>query len=461
MHAHALFLFRKDLRLEDNTGLIAAAKGARKVSVGFIFDPMQVGKGNHYKSLQALRFLLQSLEEIKEKVQEQGGVLNIWHGPSDEILASVLKHSGIDAVFVNADYTPFARARDEKLAAVCASAGIAFQSFHDALLNPPGSVLTSQGQFFKVFTAFYKKAQTLSLLPVAAMPSISWAHTLLSGAHTAVPSVVSEQCKGLPDAVFEGGRKAGLATLKRAACLKEYTVVRDQPFNEKGTSHLSPHLKFGTVSVREVVQAFHSMLGALAEPLVRSLYWRDFFCHVAFGFPFVFGSAFQQQYNALSWSDDEKAFERWCSGATGFPLVDAGMRQLNATGYMHNRVRMVVASFLVKDLHINWQWGEKYFAQKLVDYDPAVNNGNWQWAASTGCDAQPYFRIFNPWLQQKKFDPGAVYIKRWVPELAPAAPAAIHAHFKRHVPGYVPPMVDHSAESKKALAAYKKVASAA
>jgi deoxyribodipyrimidine photo-lyase len=220
------------------------------------------------------------------------------------------------------------------------------------------------------------------------------------------------------------------------------------------------------VSVREIFHALIKQLGT-KHPLVRQLYWRDFFTYLAYHKPSVFGHPYQEKYQHLEWNNNKKLFTTWCKGETGFPIVDAGMRELNATGFMHNRVRMIVASFLVKDLHINWLWGEKYFAQQLVDYDPAVNNGNWQWCASTGCDAQPYFRIFNPWLQQKKYDSECIYIKKWIPELISYSPKIIHNWFKESfdrlrmngqnkTKGYPRPIVDHKRQSDLAKKWYRK-----
>lgn len=221
---------------------------------------------------------------------------------------------------------------------------------------------------------------------------------------------------------------------------------------------LSAHNKFGTCSIREVYYAIADTFSK-EHTLIRELYWRDFFTHVAWNFPYVFGESFHKKFDKLKWSTNAKAFKAWCDGKTGFPVVDAAMRQLNSTGYMHNRARLIVSSFLTKDLHIDWRLGEKYFAQKLVDYDPAVNNGNWQWSASTGCDAQPYFRIFNPWLQQKKFDPICAYIKEWVPELKSVDTKIIHNWFDqaKQINGYPLPIVDHSVEAKIALSYYKKI----
>ncbi len=264
----------------------------------------------------------------------------------------------------------------------------------------------------------------------------------------------------LPKRVLQakGGRQEALKILKHLKEYRTYATTRDFPSLDK-TTHLSPHLKFNTCSCREIYYAMKENLSA-HSPLIRSLYWRDFFTSIAFYFPHVFGKPFHKKYESLSWSYDLKKFHLWCEGKTGFPIVDAGMRELKETGFMHNRVRMIAASFLVKDLHIDWLWGEKYFAKTLIDYDPAINNGNWQWVASTGCDAQPYFRIFNPWLQQKKFDPDCIYIKKWIPELEKLSSKEIHGWYleKNHTEStdYFEPMLDHSVESKKALFKYKQ-----
>lgn len=454
-YQHALHIFRRDLRLVDNTAL-SVASSAALVSVGFIFDPIQVGT-NAYKSIPALKFMLESLDDLAREVQMYSGVLNFWFGSPADVLDAVLAHSTIDAVMINADYTPFSRERDAALAAVCKKRGVAFIMCHDALLTEPGSVLTSAGKPFKIFTPFYKAAAALPVAVPEGKISLHLSSAVLCDAHQTIPVAIRSQCAGLRGVYINGGRQKGVQLLKALADLDSYAKRRDIPSDEKGTSHLSAHNKFGTVSIREVYHALHSTLGIRSEPLVRSLYWRDFFAHVLVSKPSVLGHPYQDHYERLAWDNDEEKFARWCAGATGFPLIDAGMRQLNETGYMHNRVRMVVASFLVKDLHIDWRWGERYFAQHLVDYDPAVNNGNWQWCASTGCDAQPYFRIFNPWLQQKKFDPDAIYIKRWVSELSQFTSVVIHAAAKKPIPGYSRPMVDHAIEAKKALLYYKRL----
>lgn len=240
-----------------------------------------------------------------------------------------------------------------------------------------------------------------------------------------------------------------------SAC-KNYAETRDFPALQS-TSQLSAHLKFGTVSVREV---FYAVVQALGEehPLLRQLYLRHFFTHIAYYFPKVFGHAFIDKFDKVAWDNNLEIFQAWAAGKTGFPIVDAAMRDLNATGNMHNRLRMVVASFLVKDLHISWRWGERYFAQHLLDYDPCLNNGNWQWAASTGCDAQPYFRIFNPWLQQQKFDPDCVYIYQWLPELRGVPAKVLHNWHKTHYGDFYPaPIIDHSQAAEITKARFKSM----
>jgi deoxyribodipyrimidine photo-lyase len=235
---------------------------------------------------------------------------------------------------------------------------------------------------------------------------------------------------------------------------KNYNLERDFP-SLTATSTLSAYVKFGCCSIREVYYATLQQLGE-EHPLLRQFYWRDFFTHIAYHYPHVFGHAFHRRYDAIDWKNQESLFWAWTKGMTGFPIIDAGMRELQQTGLMHNRVRMLAASFLVKDLHISWRWGERYFAQHLLDYDPCVNNGNWQWAASTGCDAQPYFRVFNPCLQQRKFDPDCVYIKRWVPELAQYSATQIHQWQQAAEHGTYPaPIVDHAEQTRQVKALYK------
>ncbi len=450
----ALFIFHRDLRSVDNTGLNKALAESEQVVPIFIFDSLQVEESNKYRSLPALQFMVESLEDLVGQIAKKGGELFFFYGSMQEVVERVMKDENIDAVFSNRDYTPFARKRDAELEKAVVKKGAAWFSVDDALLCNPDMIFTGKGTPYTIYTAFLKKAiQTKVQEPVELthgsffMGKISYETTVAA----------FKKKSALPDfSLFEsGGRVAGKKILNHMSTFKNYTEIRDCPAER--TTELSAHLKFGTVSVREVFYAVKKEKADLQ--LLKQLYWRDFFTYLAYHFPRVFGKAFVEKYRDIPWEENKAWFTRWCEGTTGFPLVDAGMRQLNATGYMHNRVRMVVASFLTKDMHIDWRKGERYFAQQLVDYDPCVNNGNWQWVASTGADAQPYFRIFNPWLQQKKFDAECEYIKQWVPELKHLTVKEIHSWYKatESKNGYPFPVLDHAIESKKALAMFMKV----
>lgn len=453
---NSLFIFRRDLRLEDNTGLNQALSSSKNVIPCFIFDPRQIGDSNPYRSMNAIQFMIDSLQELDETLKKKGSQLYLFYGHTVEVLKKLLRTETIDAIFVNRDYTPFSLLRDEQLMKLCIQSNCEFSSHDDLLLHEPEQVLTGNGTPYSIFTAFYKKSILLSVEEPTTIFHKNFYQKKVAG------TIGSEIFKKIlphrnTKILLKGGSRQANTLLKSIADLKNYQKTRDFP--ELPTSHLSAHLKFGTVSIR---QAYYTIVQELGKthPLLRQLYWRDFFTHVAYHSPFVFGQAFHEKYNNLPWKNDKKDFHAWCTGATGFPIVDAGMRELNTTGWMHNRVRMIVASFLTKDLHIDWRWGEQYFAQQLVDYDPAVNNGNWQWSASTGCDAQPYFRIFNPWLQQIKFDKECHYIKKWIPELSAIQPKVIHTWYNPKndsIKGYPKPIVDHATESARSKLIYKNV----
>lgn len=449
----ALFIFRRDLRLEDNTGLIFALKNAKKVIPCFIFTPEQIKK-NPYRSDRCLQFMIESLEDLGVALKDKKGKLYLFFDKPEIAVASCIKKLKIDAVIVNKDYTPYSIKRDRKIETLCKKEGIPFHAFDDALLHPPETTLKSDGKPYTIFTPFFRNASRLKV----ALP----APNRLSNYYSApIPFDESDRLyskilpKRLPQS--KGGRTAALKILKNLKKYAKYPKERDFPAVE-GTTHLSAHLKFTTISPRETFYAISKQLSLHSE-LIRSLYWRDFFTSIAYYFPEIFGHSFHKKFDRLSWSYDKRLFNLWCQGKTGFPLIDAGMREMNQTGFMHNRVRMIAATFLVKDLHIDWRWGEKYFAQHLIDYDPALNNGNWQWSASTGCDAQPYFRIFNPWTQQTKFDPECLYIKRWIPELASVPVEKIHSwHLEKNRDAkfkYPLPIIDHAKEAALAIRAYK------
>lgn len=455
-----LFIFRRDLRLEDNTAFIAALRQAKYVIPCFIFDPRQIDPKQPYYSESSVGFMLESLHDLAAQLRKKNGKLFTFHGRAEDVLAQLLLHYRkaklpIDAVFVNQDYTPFSKQRDKALALACKKEGSTFLSYHDSLLHEPGAVLKKDGKPYTIFTPFYKTALHV---PIKAPQKVQNKNNgkLYVGKLPIKEYMLKRPIQ--PKIAVHGGSQFGQKLVRALKNFSTYEKTRDIP--ALSTTLLSAHLKFGTVSVREIYAQMRSLL-SVHHPLTRQLFWRDFYTQLVFFFPHVFGHPYHKKYEKLIWSKNKEHFNRWCTGTTGVPIVDAGMRELNETGFMHNRVRMVTASFLVKDLHIDWRKGERYFAQKLVDYDPAVNNGNWQWVASTGADAQPYFRIFNPWLQQKKFDRDCVYIKKWIPELAALSPRDIHnwykpktrAKFTKRV--YPTPLVDHTLESKKTLAQYR------
>ena len=444
----SLFLFRRDLRLEDNTGLNAALSRSRETIPAFHLNPEQIDE-HPYRSEPGLHFMLLSLRILADRLAEIGSRLSVFHGGMEDILKKWIQELKVEAIWVNRDYTPYSAKRDSAIEAICKNLGADFHSCSDALLLEPESALKKDGSPYTIFTPFYNNARQRPIPKPDNLDVASKSFARESYGEEMEPlfqSIVSS----LPptQASPEPGNRPR-AILDNLANLRSYATERDLPALES-TSNLSPHLKFGTCSPRQAYWSIARSLGS-EHPLIRQLYWRDFLTHIGFHFPHVFGASFKAKYEGIAWENDPSKFDAWKAGNTGFPIVDAGMRQLNATGGMHNRVRMIVASFLTKDLHIDWRWGERYFAQRLVDYDPCVNNGNWQWAASTGCDAQPYFRIFNPWRQQLRFDPEAVYIKRWVSELESAPTKEIHSPKPSLFKGdYPEPIVDHGRASQKA-----------
>ncbi len=456
LHKKSLYIFRRDLRLADNRGLLKALQESETVIPCFIFDPRQVGEKNSYRSNNCIQFMIESLHDLDEQLHKKDGRLYYFYGDAEEIANKIIEQEKLDAIYCNRDYTPFSIKRDEAIKKICIQHNAQFIQVADALLHEPEEVLTGSNTPYSIFTAFYKKSITLPVEePIEKIPTHFYAKPI-KNSHT--KEIFKEILPIKNEKLWiHGGQQEGLKLLKAVTKLSNYQNTRDFP--ELPTSSLSAHFKFGTISIRQAYWYIAHELGK-NHPLLRQLYWRDFFTHVAYHSPFVFKQAFHEKYNNLPWKNNKEQFNAWCEGKTGFPIIDAGMRQLNETGWMHNRVRMIVASFLVKDLHISWRWGEQYFARQLVDYDPSVNNGNWQWSASTGCDAQPYFRIFNPWLQQKKFDPECNYIKKWVPELKHVPTKIIHSWFNpayAALKDYPKPIVDHTVESNLSKKVYRSI----
>ncbi|MBN2725469.1 MAG: deoxyribodipyrimidine photo-lyase [Deltaproteobacteria bacterium] len=450
-----LMLFHRDLRIQNNAAVSAAAKTGRKTVFVFIFDNIQIEK-NPYFSVPAFKFMLSSLDDLKAEISQKGGRLLMFRGDTQDILRKLIKSIGVTSVFENRDFTPFSREREERIREVCRLNLCEYNCYDSISGVSPELTVKNNGTPYQVFSAFYR----------------NWVRKYsnqiiqeINNFDGYIPPVENEMsdddismlkqslCGTGIDKQEWGGRKNGLNILKKTEDFeKGFYRFRDFPALDS-TTKLSSHLKFGTVGVHEAIATF-SGIGTDGESLIRQLAWRDFFYSIMYFFPHVLGGAFHKRLDALKWLDNSNLFDAWCNGKTGYPIVDAGMRELNSTGFMHSRVRMITASFLVKDLHQDWRLGEKYFASKLVDYDPALNNGNWQWCASTGCDAQPWFRIFNPQTQQKKFDPDCEYIKKWVPELRDSTPYRIHNFEKLEIGnGYPSPVVSH----KDSVSAFKSM----
>jgi deoxyribodipyrimidine photo-lyase len=443
-----LMWFRRDLRAQDNAALYQALKHAGKVWCVFVFDtgittPL-LDRG--LKSDRRVEFILESLKDLDEQLSAMGlscGVertrLMILHGSARELIPQLAAKLGVQAVFANHDDDPYAKSRDAAVLGALAHQGVSFQTFKDHVIFERKEILTQQGRPFTVFTP-YKHAWLKSLkeshlksMPVETAAShLAPAPTSLS---TGIPSIEAlgfapTNLKELP--IQTGSRGAEATFESFVERIDQYHLTRDFP-GVKGPSYLSVHLRFGTISTRKVARVaygmhLHGMPGATCW--LNELIWRDFYHQILANFPHAVSAAFKPAYDSIPWEKGRHADKRltaWCTGKTGYPLVDAAMHQLNQTGYMHNRLRMVVASFLTKDLGLDWRLGEQYFADHLIDFDLAANNGGWQWAASSGCDAQPYFRIFNPVSQSQQFDPQGKFIRRYLPVLAGLPTHALHA----------------------------------
>ena len=469
-----LHWFRKDLRLDDNTALSEAAHDGDVIPF-YTSEPALLGRPD--MAAARVRFALDSLAALDDAIRACGSALALAHGDAAATVVAAARVAQADAVYWNDEYEPSLRLRDDTVEASLRAAGVRVKRFHDRLIVAPGAVATQQGGPFSVYTPFRKacEAQAMS----APHPPV----TRFATHALPTPKLAPLGKLGFDEpaaARWPGGESEARARL--AAFLSEadgdsplarYGEQRDVP-SVRATSCLSADLKFGTIGIRRIVAdvraaaAAQPSLRASADKYVSELRWRDFFTHVLWHWPHVEKGAFRPMYDALAWRDDEAQFEAWTQGRTGYPIVDAGMRELLATGIMHNRVRMIVASFLTKDLLLNWQLGERHFMKHLVDGDLAANNGGWQWAAGTGTDAAPYFRIFNPTSQGLRFDPDGAYVKRWCPELA-AVPAA-HVHAPATAPPlllagagvtlgetYPFPIVDHAVQREACLAMYRAV----
>ncbi|MDX1909619.1 MAG: deoxyribodipyrimidine photo-lyase [Bacteroidia bacterium] len=429
--SYTVFWFRRDLRLDDNVGLYHALRRGQPVLPVFIFDrdildtlPAQDAR---------VDFIHRTLHEMQATLAGLGTSLIVRYGHPAEVWRSLLDTYPISAVYTNHDYEPYAQARDHEISDLLAAHGAVLHTFRDQVIFERDELLSGAGKAYSVFTPYARKwRETLATQPerLSSFDTRAWFGNWAPLAVQPIPTL-AEMGFRATDTLFPSRDPD-------EAIIRHYSERRDFPA-QAGTTRIGLHLRFGTVSIRHLARVAQ----ALDATYLNELIWREFYMQVLWNFPHVVTGPFRREYAAVPWLDDEATFEKWKTGRTGYPIVDAGMRELSATGYMHNRVRMITASFLSKHLLLNWQWGEAWFAEKLLDFELASNSGGWQWAAGCGTDAAPYFRIFNPTAQTQKFDAEMKYVRRWVPEYG--------------TPAYPRPVVDHAFARERCLAAYKGV----
>ncbi len=423
-----VFWFRRDLRLHDNHGLFEALKNSNEVLPVFIFDKTILNKLSVKKD-KRVSFIHQTIKKINDELLKVGSSLMVLNDEPINAFKTISESFTIKDVFANHDYEPYAIDRDLKIKEWLKAKNISFHTFKDQVIFEKGEVMKPDGNPYTIFTP-YSKIWKRKLAEEKIKPFAS--ENLLSNLIKTKPF----HFPTLHEIGFENSEDEFSPIIIDSNLISNYHLTRNLPA-VNGTSKLSIHLRFGTVSVRKLAKVALE----LNEQWLNELIWREFFMMILFHFPYVVNKSFKKKYEHIKWRNNETEFKKWCDGETGYPIVDAGMRELNQTGLMHNRVRMVVASFLTKHLLIDWLWGEAYFAEKLLDYELSSNNGNWQWAAGCGCDAAPYFRIFNPSEQTKKFDTDMLYIKKWI---------------NNFTADYLPPIVEHTFARKRALEVFKK-----
>ena len=455
-YENGLFIFRRDFRVIDNIGLNLANSICKHIYPIFIFTPEQVTNANKFKSDNAVQFMIESLQDLSSQINKMGGHLMCFYGHNDQIVSYLIKSLNINLVCFNADYSPYAIQRELHIIKICDKMNVAVEYGHDYYLTEPGTIVNGQGEPYKKFTPYYNVASKKKVEPPASLRKIHFSSVNKHLQNSiSLTTALNKFTKVNPNILVHGGRTNAIKQLKISVKTQAHYSKTHDDLN-KPTSQLSAYIKFGCISIREVYKTFRSK-----HDFIRQLFWRDFYANILYSFPHVLGSAMKPLYNKINWRHNTSWFNKWCKGETGFPVVDAAMRQLNITGYMENRARLIVASFLIKTLLIDWNYGETYFATKLTDYDPASNNGNWQWTSGSGADSQPYFRIFNPWTQQEEHDSSCEYIKTWIPELSSLEPKIIHnweTEWKNYKDiKYSKPICDYKTQKELALKMYSNV----
>ena len=443
----SIFIFRRDFRVIDNTGWNKSIIDSDIVYPIFIFTPEQI-TNNPYKSNNSIQFFIESLLELGKTIN-----ITYCYGNYIDVLTDIIKTNNISAIYTNTDYTPYAVKRDTNINKLAQTLEINFHASHDITLYEPGTIRNQNDLIYQKYTPFYNKC-----LHIAVRKPKTHIFNKIANAITKY-SITKDTIKTfytINNLInIHGGRKNGLAILNSLEKFKKYDNTHN--LLNINTTNLSAYLKFGCISIRECYYKFVKLSGLI---LLRQLIWREFYYHLGYGFIDRFGQSLKPKYDKIKWKNNMVLFNKWKNAQTGFPIIDACMTQLNTTGYMHNRGRLIVSSFLIKNLHIDWRLGEKYFAQKLIDYDVLVNQGNWQWVSGSGADSQPYFRVFNPWRQSHKFDKDALYIKKWLPELK-AIPSK-HLHnwdewYQNYTVIYHKPIVNYNKSKQITLKLYRSI----
>jgi deoxyribodipyrimidine photo-lyase len=467
MSRNALFIFRRDFRIKDNKGLNFAILTYDNITPIFIFTPEQIGKQNDYRSNNAIQFMIESLKDLDTRLKEVGSKLHIFKGENISVIKYLINEWGITDIVFNQDYTPYARERDRGIETLAKKSSINVHMIEDYLLAPIGSYLKSGNdkQPYTIYTPFknyiFNTIKNGSEIDKPKTISSNIMKNKLISRKSAIEKdyityTINDKI------IYRGGRKEGKKNFDKIKKLKDYNDTRNTA--SINTSLLSAYIKFGCFSIREVYWEIKNKLG-LENQLLSQLIWREFYFYIAYYFPHVLqGKNYNPKYDKIKWKTSVSNFIKWCNGETGYPIVDAGMKELNTTGYMHNRLRLITANFMNRILGYDWRLGEKYYATQLIDYDPSVNNGNWQWIASTGVDPKPYFqRLFNPWLQSKKSDPSAEYIKKWLPQLKDIPSQHLHEWDKYYTQynlndiKYIKPIVDYENGRIDSINMYRKV----
>jgi len=462
-----LFIFRRDFRIKDNKGLNFAIKNSDIVLPIFIFTPEQIGKQNDFRSNNAIQFMIESLKDVDTRLKEVGSKLHIFQGENTKVIKHLIQEWGITDIVFNQDYTPYARKRDNDINNLAEKVGVKVHMIEDYLLAPIGTYLKpgSDKDPYTIYTPFknniFNMINSGNEIDKPKTPSLDVMKSKLVNRKSSIEKgyiKYSENSK----IVYHGGRKEGKKNFSKIKKLKSYNDNRNTA--SINTSLMSAYIKFGCFSIREVYWEMKNKLG-MDNQLISQLVWREFYFYIAYYFPKVLkGKNYNSKYDGIKWNTGVANFVKWCKGETGYPIVDAGMRELNTTGYMHNRLRLITANFMNRILGYDWRLGEKYYAQQLVDYDPSVNNGNWQWIASTGVDPKPYFqRLFNPWLQSKKADADCAYIKKWLPQLKDIPDKHLHEWDKYYQEYdlneiiYFKPIVEYEKGRKDSVSMYQNV----